>query len=155
MNTSADAVFILHAKAAALFERVSRLASQWKASLGSTPLTIVSALIYRLTFPDPSCAEQLTTELLLLGNVIDIFKTSLASFRLHQEIDVSRKLLVIYTLAHSATIKTQEILKQVAGTDNGRALMAAQAVARDIESAPIAEMVYIDPICAVCAPSLV
>ncbi|KAF9812550.1 hypothetical protein IEO21_06140 [Rhodonia placenta] len=149
MNTSADAVFILHAKAAALFERVSRLASQWKASLGSTPLTIVSALIYRLTFPDPSCAEQLTTELLLLGNVIDIFKTSLASFRLHQEIDVSRKLLVIYTLAHSATIKTQEILKQVAGTDNGRALMAAQAVARDIESAPIAEMVYIDPICAI------
>ncbi|EED78357.1 predicted protein, partial [Postia placenta Mad-698-R] len=39
-NTSADAAFILHAKAAALFERVSRLASQWKASLGSTPLTI-------------------------------------------------------------------------------------------------------------------
>ncbi|KAJ7936982.1 Zn(2)-Cys(6) binuclear cluster domain-containing protein [Mycena leptocephala] len=125
-NLPDDGVSIaaLHAKAAILFEKASRLASQCC----------------------PDMTNEQLTQFYLSFNTIDAlierFKISLPAVHLHP----TRSMLVIHTLVHVATIQLHNPFISNIDASHLRALDAARAVVATLAQVPVHEFVFIDPI---------
>ncbi|KZT10470.1 uncharacterized protein LAESUDRAFT_755967 [Laetiporus sulphureus 93-53] len=118
------------AKGAALFERATRLASQW------TP-----AMVY---------VEQFATDFLVLDSVIDQFVASLPPIETAPTQNGARTLLLTYTFALAATIQVHGTLKQTGGgTAQEKDVAAAHAAAAALDGIDLAQLPFVDPILAI------
>ncbi|KZT10443.1 uncharacterized protein LAESUDRAFT_425502 [Laetiporus sulphureus 93-53] len=118
------------AKAAALFERTTRLASQW------TP-----TMVY---------VERFIADSLVLDSVIDQFIASLPPIGTPPTQEDARKLLLTHTFALTATIQVHGTLKQAeGGTAQGKDVVAAHAAVAALDSIDLAQLAFADPILAI------
>ncbi|KZT10441.1 uncharacterized protein LAESUDRAFT_755949 [Laetiporus sulphureus 93-53] len=118
------------AKGAALFERATRLASQW------TP-----AMVY---------IEQFAVDFFFLDSVIDQFVASLPPIEAAPTQADARTLLLTHTFALAATIRVHGTLKQAeGGTAQDRDVAAAHAAAAALDSIDLAQLAFADPILAI------
>ncbi|KAI0923721.1 hypothetical protein AcV5_009194 [Taiwanofungus camphoratus] len=130
-NASSDngeqGIFSMLAKAAFLFERATRLASQWA-----------------------SADNAFQTRFLYLENRIEQFKQALPSIERVDpaRLDVIRSLLLVHTLCHCATIKLHTPLDQNDITINSRTLQAAVSAVRVLQLVNVNGITYINPILA-------
>lgn len=149
-NASSDngeqGIFSMLAKAAFLFERATRLASQWASGK------------YQSDEPFPSCCTDhiqadnaFQTRFLYLENRIEQFKQALPSIERVDpaRLDVIRSLLLVHTLCHCATIKLHTPLDQNDITINSRTLQAAVSAVRVLQLVNVNGITYINPILAV------
>ncbi|KAH9831189.1 uncharacterized protein C8Q71DRAFT_783153 [Rhodofomes roseus] len=119
----------LRAKASALFERASRLASQW------TP-----AMAY---------VEQFAAEFFVLENVIEQFMDALPPLHGALEQGIARDLLVTHTFALVAIMQVHGATGQGQNGAPGRDLDTARRAVAAIDSVNLAGFAYVDPIMAV------
>ncbi|KAJ7328715.1 hypothetical protein DFH08DRAFT_1023010 [Mycena albidolilacea] len=113
----------LHAKAAILFEQASRLAAQY------SPKILVNK-------------EQLNQFYLSFNSIDDLIE----GFKLRIPTVQSRKMLVIHSLVHVATIQLHNPFIADNDASRFRVLGSARAIVTDLVQAPVNEFVYIDPI---------
>ncbi|GBE87925.1 hypothetical protein SCP_1201510 [Sparassis crispa] len=119
----------LHAKAAALYERATRLSSHWSPTMAN--------------------AEEFFANVALLDSVIDHFTASLRPIEAATSPHVARDLLVTHSLARAATIQLYARLSEAATGPRGtKKLIAAKASAALLNNINLNHSVYINPILA-------
>ncbi|KAH9918952.1 uncharacterized protein B0H18DRAFT_1120056 [Fomitopsis serialis] len=127
--TQGTSPMALRAKASALFERASRLASQW------TP-----AMAY---------VEQFAAEFFVLENIIEQFIAALPPLHGAVEQGIARDLLVTHTFALVASMQVLSALRQGQNGGPGRDLEAARRAITAFDSVNLGALAYVDPIMAV------
>ncbi|KAI0955774.1 hypothetical protein AcV7_006349 [Taiwanofungus camphoratus] len=119
----------LRAKAAAVFERATYLASQWT--------------------PNVANVEQFSLQFVVLDNLIDRFTASLLPIHVSADRFVARDLLCTHTLARVATIQLHRNFSPTEGLAESKELVAAKAASAVLNSVNLAELTYVDPIFAI------
>ncbi|OBZ66214.1 Chromatin structure-remodeling complex protein RSC30 [Grifola frondosa] len=119
----------LHAKASALFERATCLASQW------TP-----------TMPDTT---NFYGNFMALDSVIDQFTASLLPLEFVVDDDIARTSLVTYTFARAATIQLHSNFKEPNRIGESKDVAAAKAAVAALDTLNVSEWSFVDPILAI------
>ncbi|KZT12150.1 uncharacterized protein LAESUDRAFT_168775 [Laetiporus sulphureus 93-53] len=116
---------ILQAKAAALFERATRLTAEWTAD---TDL------------------ERYAIEFVLLDDMIDRFITMVEPMHTSSGGTMSRTLLTTLTLAHAATIRLHEKLQHSGSLSGKKDVRAAKAASVALVSIASEQLPFLNPI---------
>ncbi|PCH45038.1 hypothetical protein WOLCODRAFT_91112 [Wolfiporia cocos MD-104 SS10] len=148
VSTSVDGTssVALLAKSSALFERATRLASQWTPSESSVRSTLSPADGQTLAM---AYVEQAAADFFLLDNVIDRYTALLLASPEALDHDAAFKVLLTRTFAYVATIRVHGILKQVEGLAQDKDLDAARAAVALIDTVNLTGCPFINPIMAI------
>ncbi|KAF7334960.1 Fungal-trans domain-containing protein [Mycena venus] len=151
-TSNGASVAAFHAKAAILFEQASRLAAQYHPSTLAQSTIPDSSLIACIDLP-PDQSTQFYVSFNAIDTLIEGFKIVifLPTAHLHDaRREHERKMLVIHSLVHVATI---QLHNPFVGVDNDneapsrlRVLDAARAIVDNLTRLALNEFVYVDPI---------
>lgn len=141
----------LRAKAATLFERATRLASQWTHGLQpflELPLEADQAVPPAMPDFDSFYAQVYQTDAVLrgfTGNLLALDRPEVTG-----NVELGAHLLVTHTYARAAAIRLHTHLEStLTGTEDRQDLRAAMEAVNAIDQVPLAELPFLDPILAV------
>jgi hypothetical protein len=133
-------VAAFQAKAALLFERASRLASQYRPSKFRSSFRLLHLML--MPHADMSNKQQFYVSFNSIDSLNERFKLSLPTVQMYS----TKEMLVIHCLVHVATIQLHNLFVADTHASRMRVLDSARAIVAYLAQVPLNEFVYINPI---------